>query len=553
MYATLENRQSHSALALNALRVNQAIVEKGNARLWAALFILSSAVSAVDYLAGTAWRLPVSIISLPALISKRETDLPTFKELLLCAARTFYCAIGILIFPIIGIFNPEKALKLLEDLHLVAFPKKKVTQPKVPVPSAVQESKPQNYIEITLPSKSNAPDVLPSEYKDKELVRLSGDHWEKIIKLKNAHTKITRLLEAGKKQTLEVKLFPSRWDTKIDTQFPTVLEFGKVDKMPLWKIIANTMKISSAGRPNNDVIKEIVKTLYRVSRKPTAFEPKNIEPVKALEETTKVESKLISSIHHEDAKSLVDLNKWNALPDIIPPDYKNKTLVTRLNAEWVKVTAITFRDLNLKIASQVDANGILSQRLFQDRWRSDSMVIPYLLQTAMYGDVPLWKYVAQLINISIVGKKEVDVMKSIISTLYRVSEKNEKVVFAEPDEEKLDAPVVQPRIANKYVFESLKDIKQSDVRPIDANNPVGLKWEGEVFQGKYINNELEIDLYNYLKSTWHIASDLPLWKYVAKRLGIDSSVKVRGAANKELFMIEKIIRKVYPGAKNVSE
>jgi hypothetical protein len=123
MYATLENRQSHSLLAIHALKVQQAIDDDEHPHAWASLFIQSSAFTAVDYLIGTVWRIPVALISLAA---GGWTELPGFDALFSCAVKTFLCAIGIVIFPLVGVFSPSTALSMLQKCGLIEFEKQEL-------------------------------------------------------------------------------------------------------------------------------------------------------------------------------------------------------------------------------------------------------------------------------------------------------------------------------------------------------------------------------------------------------------------------------------------
>ncbi len=255
MYATLEERQTNSPLALNALRVHQAIVTNGNARAWAALYILSSAASAVDYLIGTVWRLPVSIISLFPL---KRRDLPTFKEVFICAAKTFLCAIGILIFPIMGLYSPEKTLDFLEYWALVHIniPAQKINIPP-PISTTIKYAS-DDYVpiettggekidrlKVPLDKKPSRPikrpltidlttsdmllnkhtiNIIPEEYENKILVHKRDENWNNVSKIMYSDAKLINKTEG----TMDISLFPKRWNTA-EKRFPFVFQKAKIN------------------------------------------------------------------------------------------------------------------------------------------------------------------------------------------------------------------------------------------------------------------------------------------------------------------------------------
>lgn len=361
MYATLENRETHSLLAINALKVHNAIHHNGDARKWAALFILSSTVTTVDYLVGTLWRLPVSIITIPLTLFGRETKLPTIKELFLSAAKTFFCAIGILIFPLVGIFNPKKAFDLVEEFGLVILPKPQVPVP-VPVPVVTitktePEEKKRGNLSVDLSAtdlqeKKKMIHIIPENYKNKNVVYKPSKYWDKVSKITTAHVNIKVTNAEG--IAVAVFLFPNKWNTKNDRALPLILQRGKIKDVPLWEYVARRLHIERKDREPAVVMKEIITTLYQPE--PVEVVEKEKAPKTLVVEQQKKSSNRELDIAVDESprkRSIpkIDMAMWNKLEDIrqedlvfkdpadgkyVPP-WKGPVFLATYLAEWEEV------------------------------------------------------------------------------------------------------------------------------------------------------------------------------------------------------------------------
>ena len=304
MYASLEDRQIHSVLTLNAYRVHEAITNRQNTQNWAALYILSSAITAFDYLIGTLWRLPVSIISFPFETLGIKVSLPTLNELLQCALKTLFCAVGILIFPILGIYDPQKAENLLVNLGLIPAqtPEKPLHQSPVLPPIITVENfdpppvlKRRTTVEII---DEHTKDIIPDEYKNKNLVHIKNENWDRVSKITVSDTSL--LPEGDPRRELNVPIFPEQWNTS-SKSLPFVLQKAKINKVRLWRHVAKLLGIYSRKKEPVDVMKNIIKTLYS--------------------EETKEISPQISP--RNDLIPIIDMDKWELLKDIHHEDLEN--------------------------------------------------------------------------------------------------------------------------------------------------------------------------------------------------------------------------------------
>ncbi len=175
-------------------------------------------------------------------------------------------------------------------------------------------------------------------------------------------------------------------------------------------------------------------------------------------------------------------------------------------------------------------------------------------------DLYVWQHVADLIHVPSNDRDAADVMKDIIRTLYRLSRKQpevEKVAAVEPakvnanSEPKVEkSPQISPRNVlipkiDMDVWEKLRDIRQEDlVNTSLADGKWQMPWEGPVFLATHLSEWVEVELLLCLSKTLYKGE--PLMDVVARRLNINPNPKTEPTKNKNLQVIEEIIKTVYP-------
>ncbi len=243
MYATLENRQMSSAIAWNAQKINRAIENNGIVRPWAAMLILTSAVSALDYVAGTIWRIPVALF---------YHDMSSASDLLKCACKALCCAIGIIIFSIVGIVSPEKAISLLEYFELCVKKKRfdmdeaqgEIVSKEIN-PSIIDA--PEPVPEVNLVAWNKVGGILQNDlvYTDEDKI-LFGDHEKKVLK-----------------QDWEGPVFPKDRAVfdKVEVKLYTLLEHTRYQGKLLYQEAALLLGLSPSDS-HIRLIKNIIHTVY---------------------------------------------------------------------------------------------------------------------------------------------------------------------------------------------------------------------------------------------------------------------------------------------------